>query len=90
MEEHEGGKYPKCYTYKRRPVELVWACDFDNATDAITWERRIHGWSRKKKEALMRDDWDEIEELAKRRRPFGKSHVLRDAPRRKAPRFSSA
>jgi putative endonuclease len=39
-----------------------------NITDAIVVERQIKGWSRAKKEALIRGDYATIQELAKRRR----------------------
>lgn len=64
--EHETGAY-RGYTYKRRPVRLVWSESFDRITDAIAAERKIKGWSRAKKEALIRTDWAEIKRLAKRR-----------------------
>ena len=55
------------YTSTRRPVTLVWAEHFLNIADAIAVERKIKGWSRAKKEALIRGDYDAIRELAKRR-----------------------
>jgi putative endonuclease len=57
------------YTSKRRPVTLAFAEHFDTITDAIAVERQLKGWSRAKKEALMRDDWSLIGKLAKRRGP---------------------
>jgi putative endonuclease len=64
--EHNQGVYGG-YTSTRRPVTLVWAEHFLNITDAIAVERKIKGWSRAKKEALIRGDYDAIRELAKRR-----------------------
>ena len=64
--QHESGAYPG-YTYTRRPVRLVWSEHFDRITDAIAVERKIKGWSRAKKEALIKGDWSAIEQLAKRR-----------------------
>lgn len=72
LKEHQEGKYHDCYTYKRRPVKLVWSRKFDNTRDATLWERRIHGWSRKKKEALMEENWGLVQHLAGRRTPFQK------------------
>ncbi|HEY1979613.1 MAG TPA: GIY-YIG nuclease family protein [Xanthobacteraceae bacterium] len=66
MAEHETGAY-RGYTYSRRPVELVWAEQFDRITDAIAVERKIKGWTRAKKEALIKSDWDKLILLAKRR-----------------------
>ena len=56
-------------TFARRPVELVFADYFDTRDEALVAELRIKGWSRKKKEALMREDWDEVSRLAQRRTP---------------------
>jgi putative endonuclease len=64
--EHEEGAY-RGYTYARRPVRLVWSEHFDRITDAIAIERKIKGWSRAKKEALIKGDWNAIRLLAKRR-----------------------
>jgi putative endonuclease len=64
--EHESGAYPG-YTFTRRPVTLVWSEHFDRIIDAIAAERQLKGWSRAKKEALIRGDWTTISHLAKRR-----------------------
>jgi putative endonuclease len=45
----------------------VWSEHFDRITDAIAAERKIKGWSRAKKEALITGDWAKIGQLAKRR-----------------------
>lgn len=63
--EHNAGLY-RGYTFTRRPVELAWSQDFPNAIDAIACERRLKGWSRAKKEALIRGDWSLVSVLAKR------------------------
>ena len=62
--EHETGAFPG---YTRRPVRLVWSEHFDRITDAIAAERKIKGWSRAKKEALIKGDWNAIQQLARRR-----------------------
>jgi putative endonuclease len=64
--QHHAGTF-EGYTSLRRPVELVWSEHFDRITDAIAAERQIKGWSRKKKEALIKGDWDWLKQLAKRR-----------------------
>src|SRR5215470_9608748 len=55
------------YTAKRRPVVLVFSQWFEQITDAIAAERQVKGWSRAKKEALIRGDFDQLRLLAKRR-----------------------
>ena len=70
LSEHNHGTYGG-YTSKRLPVELVWSQHFIDITDAIAVERQIKGWSRAKKEALMRGDYDAIRILSKRARRTG-------------------
>ncbi len=55
------------YTLRRRPVELVWSEYFDTRYEALSTERQIKGWSRAKKEALIRGDWDIVSTLARNR-----------------------
>ncbi len=62
---HNHGINSDCYTYKRRPVQLMFVQDFSNPKDAIAAEKQIKSWSRKKKEALFQGDWNKIHELAK-------------------------
>ena len=70
--EHNSGKYPG-YTSRRRPVTLVYSERFGRITDATAVERKLKGWSRAKKEALMRGDFAAISHLAKRRaQPMGR------------------
>jgi putative endonuclease len=65
LAEHNSGAHGG-YTSKRLPVVLVWADHFPDITDAIAVERQIKGWSRAKKEALIRGDYELIRLLAKR------------------------
>ncbi len=62
--EHRSGAFGG-YTSTRLPVELVFSQDFSSREEALTSERQIKGWSRKKKEAMMRGDWDEVSRLAR-------------------------
>jgi putative endonuclease len=66
IDQHNAGAYPG-YTFSRRPVVLVWSEHFERITDGIAVERQIKGWSRAKKEALIRLDWNSISALARRR-----------------------
>ena len=67
LNQHEQGIDPNAYTYTRRPVKLIWNTRFDRIDEAIATERRIKGWSRVKKEAMMRGDFDLLPALAARR-----------------------
>jgi len=68
LAEHQSGYYKGSYTHARRPVELVWSADFATHDEAFQRERQIKGWSRAKKEALIRGDWDGIHQIVKRER----------------------
>lgn len=63
--EHQTGAFPG-YTSRRRPVELVFATEFQRFDEAIAFERQVKGWSRAKKEALIRGDFDALQALARR------------------------
>jgi len=55
--EHQNGLVTG-YTESRRPVELVWSAELPTEHDAFLRERQIKGWSRAKKEALIRGEWN--------------------------------
>lgn len=63
---HDSGQLPG-WTRSRRPVRLVWSEPFQTRLEALEAERKIKGWSRAKKEALIRGDWAEISRLARSR-----------------------
>ena len=65
--EHKNRIYHNAYTAKRLPVKLVYAEFYESITSAIEAERFIKGWSRAKKLALMKGDWEALVKLAKRR-----------------------
>ena len=64
LSEHESGRNPDCYTYFRRPVELVYSEYFTDPNQAIAFEKKVKGWSRAKKEALIKNNWDKIKFLS--------------------------
>lgn len=82
--EHQLGKYPG-FTEQRCPVVLVYSEYFEQIVDAIAAERKVKGWSRAKKEALMTGDFGRLQELAKRRTAFGPHGSRRVASRRSSP-----
>jgi predicted GIY-YIG superfamily endonuclease len=53
------------YVSSRMPFELIWTETFETRELALSAELQIKGWSRKKKEAMMRGDWEMVSELAK-------------------------
>ena len=65
--EHNQGLDLRSWTLSRRPVVLVWSAHFVRIDEAAATERQIKGWTRRKKEALIRGDHTRLTELAKRR-----------------------
>jgi predicted GIY-YIG superfamily endonuclease len=61
--EHQTGEISG-YTSTRRPVELVFDQEFATREEALSAELQIKGWSRKKKEAMIRGDRKEVQRLA--------------------------
>jgi putative endonuclease len=66
MDQHERSFVPR-FVGDHWPAKLVWAAEFPTRYEAIVIERRLKGWSRAKKLALIRDDWDAISKLAKKK-----------------------
>ena len=63
--QHQAGAIPG-YTLNRRPVTLVWSGRFPDRDRAFAAARRIRGWSRARKEALIRGDPEALSALAKK------------------------
>jgi predicted GIY-YIG superfamily endonuclease len=70
MVQHQTGALGG-YTAQRRPLELVWSDQFMTRDEAFAAERKIKGWSRAKKQALIAGDWDRIRALARNRQGSG-------------------
>ncbi len=62
--QHQFGFYTTCYTFKKRPIQLVYTAAFQYVLDAIDWEKRIKKWSRRKKKALIKNDSDKLNILS--------------------------
>lgn len=65
--QHEQGGIAG-FTSDKLPVKLVWCECFTQRIEALEMERRLKGWSRAKKLALIRGDWDRISALARNRK----------------------
>ena len=63
--QHQAGISKSCYTYSRRPVELKYVEVFESITSAIAYEKKLKGWSRAKKQALINGDINLLKELSK-------------------------
>ncbi len=64
FEEHQNGLNKTCFTYKRRPLELIFHQEFNNLEQAIYFEKKIKKWSAKKKFALANGEYNLLQILA--------------------------
>ena len=78
--QHNHSNDGSVYTRRRRPVVLVWNAEFDSIEQAFQFEKRIAGWRREKKEALMRGDYDDLPELSRRKSVRDKARAQDAAP----------
>lgn len=62
--EHEHGDVT-VYTRKRRPLKFVFSQEFPTREEALARERQIKGWSRAKKEALIKGNWERLRRLTR-------------------------
>lgn len=65
--EHQTGKHKESYTFPRRPLALVFYCEFTDINIAIEKEKQIKKWSQAKKKALINDEYDLLPNLAKKK-----------------------
>lgn len=68
LSEHQTGEGGS-YTAARLPVKLVYSDEFPTLHDAFQFERHVKGWSRSKKEALMRRDYAALPEPSRSTTP---------------------
>ena len=66
--QHQNKMTPSCYTSTRLPVQLMYLQEFSTREEALAAEKQIQGWSRRKKEALISNDWHALSQYASRRR----------------------
>lgn len=64
--EHQSGENESPYTFKRRPLQLVYYSEFSDVNNAIAKEKQIKKWSRKKKEALIKENYEQLTLLSKK------------------------
>jgi putative endonuclease len=64
--EHQSGVDSGSYTFTRRPLQLVFFAEFSDIELAIAKEKQIKSWSRRKKEALINENFDALTLLSKK------------------------
>ena len=76
INEHNEGEDKKAYTFKRRPVKILFHTEFNDVNEATSFEKKLKGWSRKKKEAIISGNWDLLPDLSN-----CKNHTRYDRPK---------
>lgn len=76
--EHQSGESDDAYTFSRRPLKLMWYSETMDPNQAIELEKKIKKWTRKKKEALISENWDLLKVHAKCKN--SSSHEFYKAP----------
>jgi putative endonuclease len=66
LAQHQAGE-GSMYTRSRLPVKLVYTQEFPSKHDAFLRERQVKGWSRAKKAALIRGDFEALIGLSRSR-----------------------
>ena len=64
LKQHQNGEGAN-HTKKRLPVALVYFAEFSRIDQAFYREKQIQGWSRSKKEALIKNMPEKLHELSK-------------------------
>jgi putative endonuclease len=65
IEQHQSGE-GAIYTSKRLPIKLIYYEEYDRIDDAFYREKQVQGWSRKKKDALIKGEPYLLHKLAKK------------------------
>jgi predicted GIY-YIG superfamily endonuclease len=65
VKTHNDGR-GAAYTFKHRPVHLVYSEPFDSETHAVTREQQLKHWSHGKKQALVDGNIQRLKHLSKR------------------------
>lgn len=63
IEQHQNGEGAN-HTKKRLPVTLVYLEEFERIDEAFYREKQVQGWNRKKKEALINNQHNQLPNLS--------------------------
>ena len=61
-----GSRLGSGYTATRLPITLVWFAEFPTREEAKAAEAQLKKWSRRKKEALIEDNMEELKQAARK------------------------
>jgi len=63
LNQHQNGQGAN-HTKKRLPIKLIYVEEFTNIQEAFYREKQIQGWNRKKKEALIKSNFNALKTLS--------------------------
>ena len=63
--EGQGSAYTR--PRRRRPVQLKWSTEYESIQQGYDLEKRLQGWSRAKREALMEGRFEDLPALSRSR-----------------------
>jgi len=63
IKQHQAGEGAN-FTKKHLPVELVYYEEYQRIDEAFRREKQVQGWNRKKKEALIYSNQEQLPDLA--------------------------
>ncbi len=72
MLEHNKGEGAN-FTRKHLPVKLIYFEEFDRIDEAFYREKQVQGWSRNKKEALIKGENEKLRDLSRNYTQYGPS-----------------
>ncbi len=64
--EHNSDNFPESFTHSRLPLTMKFCEYFTDPIQAIAWEKKIKGWSHRKKKALIDNDWNSLVVFSKK------------------------
>ena len=64
VRQHNTDDLGAAYTRHRRPVTPAWAAHFASMAEAFAFEKRVQGWRRAKRQALVEGRWGDLPNLA--------------------------
>ena len=86
--DHQSGQI-KGFTSSRLPARLMWSQDFSTRYEALDAELKIKKWSKAKKQALIRGDWDSLSYFAKPPKERNQTNPVRVERSRDTPKDSA-
>lgn len=87
LSEHESGRNEKSYTYKRRPLSLVFCAQYKYVLNAIKREKQLKRWTAQKKKVLVSENFSVLRSFSRRKTVWTIAQKLRYSMHRKIVRM---